>query len=219
LNIFKKARKMNRSEKEKKTDRKIMIALLTPKNSMYKLEQTSRINYATVYRHVKKLQKIGLITTFQGRPRKNGKPDKRGAEKLELTPKGLATLLIDGDLQEEELIKVNEKIFQQDLENILPKKSLFMIKPVFAEVFSKSLLEIRPKINLKFFDEKWFNHIYYKTLDSNIARAIRKYHVEFEKEGVWLSKAEADREAQEFRELLDKFRKKNFESKLSGGGV
>lgn len=53
---------MNRSNKEKEKDRNIMIALLTPQKSMYELDQTlkklkKKSNYATVYRHIKKMQK------------------------------------------------------------------------------------------------------------------------------------------------------------------
>lgn len=90
-----------------------------------------------------------------------------------------------------------------------------MLKSVFAEVFSKSLLEIRPKINLKSFDEKWFNYIYHKTLRKNVGQAIGKNRDEFVKAGVWLSKEETEREAREFRESVEKFLKKK--SKFSEG--
>jgi DNA-binding PadR family transcriptional regulator len=93
LIIFKKARKMNRLDKE------IMMALLGSQPSMYGLEKSLEgTNYATVYRHIKRLQKNGLLSTTKV-PRKNGKLDKRGTEKPELTTKALATLIIDGDLK------------------------------------------------------------------------------------------------------------------------
>jgi len=193
---------MNRLDKE------ILKAILTEEQSIYNIKENIKgSNYATVWRHIKKMQKEGLLTVSEAQ-RKNGKTDNRNTILPTLTNKGIATLLIDGNLQEEELIKINEKIFQKAVGNILTKKSFFMIKPVFAEVFSKSLLEIRPKINLKFFDEKWFAYISDKTLNKNIGQAIGKNRDEFVKAGVWLSKEEAEREAQEFRESVKKFLKK-----------
>lgn len=211
-------------------DREIMKAILADnRQSIYRIEEYLRknlkkelketgikVNYASVWRHIKKMQKDDLLYVKENL-RKNGKPDKRETEMPELTPKGLATLMIDGDLQEEELRKANEKIFQKDFEKILPKKDFFMLKPVFADVFSKSLLEIRPKINLKFFDEKWFYQIYYKTVSSNIKHAIKKYRPEFEKEGVWLSEEEAEKEVVDFlgnlpQELFNKLPRKTKEN-------
>jgi hypothetical protein len=161
--------------------------------------------FSTVRRNILKLRDNKLLTI--------GEPKKRKAMRLELTTKGLATLLLEGDLQDEELVKMNEKIFQNDFGNLLTKKAFFLLKPVFADVFSKSLLEIRPKYNLKFFDEKWFHHIYHKTLETNIARSSNRYHREFEKKGIWLSKEESDKEALAFlgnmpQELFDKLPKK-----------
>lgn len=200
---------MNRLDKE------ILKSILTAKKSIYEINENIKdSNYATVWRHIKKLQKDGLLSISEAQ-RKNGKPDKRNTILPTLTDKGIATLLIDADLSKDELMKINEKIFQEDFAKILNKKSFVMLKPVVAEVFSKSLLEIRSKINLKFFDEKWFNYIYNKTLTKNVGQAIGKNRDEFVKAGVWLSKEEAQREAQEFQKLVEILVKKK--SKVSEG--
>jgi hypothetical protein len=68
-----------------------------------------------------------------------------------------------------------------------------------------------------FFDEKWFYEIYHKTLKRNTDKATRKYHIEFEKAGVWKTNAETEKEVVDFlgnlpQELFDKLPKKTKEN-------
>lgn len=189
-------------------DRAIMMAMLTSEQSMYGLEQTLKkkmkeSNYATVWRHIRKMQKEGLLTTVKV-PRKNGKFDKRGTEKPELTWKGIATILIEGDLQEKELGAMN--IFQDEFSKIP-----ISARPFMMDVFCDALLEIKPKVNLKFFDEKYFRETYLNaTIDASV-KAVKKYRAKFEKEGIWATEEEMEEEADRlFKNVLNglKFSKK-----------
>jgi len=234
---------MNRSDKEQEKDRDIMMALLTPQKSIYELEQTLRrlekkLNYVTILRHIKKMQKNGLVNS-ESNLRKNGEPDKRKAMKIELTSKGLATLLIDGDLQEKELKDLNKEIcakrnkecssiesgsqsaayavtnFFDDL--LINEKHLSrlsrkysLIESYLEEIFVNSLLEIKPKINLKFFDEEWFYEVYVKAIGNAVFKAREKYPIGFEKLGIWKSLTEKER--QEAIEEFEEFEKEREEA-------
>ena len=208
---------MSKKPKKKNTlnkDLQIVILknlLVSPITSMYALTKNIEgSTFSTVRRNLYKLQDNELV--------KIGTPEKRKAMRLELTSKGIATLVIEGELKEEELREVNKRIFRKDFPSLSPKES-FYLEPLFVDVSSKTLLEIRPKFNLKFFDEKWFLNIYYRTLERNISKVIKKHHVEFEKAGIWVSEAEEEKGwlefvgnlPEEFFEKLPKKTKGNFD--------
>jgi hypothetical protein len=87
-------------------DREILIAFSGSHQSLYALEKSLKeSDYSSVHRHTKKLQEEKLPSRAKGRARKDGKPHRRKPKTPELTPKGLATLIIEGDLEEEELKK------------------------------------------------------------------------------------------------------------------
>ena len=202
---------MSKKPKKKNTlnqDSQIEILknlLVSPKTSMYALTKNiDGSTFSTVRRNLYKLQDNELV--------KIGTPEKRKAMRLELTSKGIATLVIEGELKEEELREVNKRIFRKDFPSLSPKES-FYLEPLFVDASSKTLLEIRSKFNLKFFDEKWFLNIYYKTLERNISKEIKKRHVEFEKAGIWVSEAVEEKGWLEFvgnlrEEFFDKLPKK-----------
>jgi hypothetical protein len=101
-------------------EKEILIALLGSHRSIYALEKSfGKSNYTTVRRHIKRFQKEKLLRTIRTL-RKDGKPDNRKAESPELTPKGLATLLIEGDLKEEELKKAMTNTLQKDYAALPP---------------------------------------------------------------------------------------------------
>jgi hypothetical protein len=140
--------KMNRLDKE------IMLTLLTPQQSMYGLVKNLKdSNYATAWRHIKKLQNKGLLTTSKA-SRKNGKPDKRRTETLSLTIKGIATILIEGDLQKEEITLAIGKLLENDFSD-MP----LQLKPIMNEIFTSAFLQMKPKINLEYFDEEYFKEL------------------------------------------------------------
>ena len=84
--------------------------------------------------------------------RKDGKPDKRGTEKPILTPKGMATLIIDGNLQKEELISALRKLLQTGFTRV--PDIFWRIMPI--EPIADIVLKMKPKVNLNDFDEEYF---------------------------------------------------------------
>jgi len=191
---------MNRLERE------ILKALLiNEKSSIYGLqkylkESGIKSNYTTVWRYIKRMQKEGLLITTQDL-RKNGSSDRRETEILDLSPKGLATALIEGDFQEKELRIAGIKIFQtekQKFSNILPS-----IEPFMTDIFSDSILELKPKVNLKFFDEEWFREIFRASILKACEKAMKKYHAKFEKEGIWDTKAEIEEDSNRLLHLVE----------------
>ena len=119
-------------------DKQILLGLLGTQQSMYSLEKSlNGSNYATVYRHIKKMQKEGLLKPKTG-ARKNGLQDARGTSNPELTAKGLATLIIDGDLQKDELIKVMEKELDKSYKDLPPS---FLPETKMDEYFCSHSIE------------------------------------------------------------------------------
>jgi DNA-binding PadR family transcriptional regulator len=160
---------MNRIDKE------ILTALLSSQQSMYGLEKSLEgTNYATVYRHIKKMQKEGLLKASRT-PRKNGKQDERRTQKPELTTKGLATLIIEGDLQEKALLSEARKALKADYSDL---PSSFLTETGIDEIFAKTILGIRPKINLQFFDEQYFNQVFNTSLAESVLEQIRKTNLQ-----------------------------------------
>jgi hypothetical protein len=146
-------------------DKEIMLALLRNHQSMYSVDKSLKeTNYATVYRHIRKMHDDGLLSITK-MPRKDGKWDERGTEKPDLTAKGLATLIIEGNLQKEELVAVGNRVMKEDFNDV--PASLFQNADT-AEIFANTLLKMRHKINLKFFDEAYFN----TTFDISFAESI-----------------------------------------------
>jgi DNA-binding PadR family transcriptional regulator len=171
LNIFKKAGKMSRSYKQK--DMKILKALLIPQKSLYELEKNLKgklidSNYATVYRHIQKMKKEGLVRTYKT-PRKNGKQDERETQKPDLTLKGIATVLIEGDLEKEELESAVRRVLQNEF-NSLPLAFLTLTK--IDGMVANMLLRMRPKVNLKYFDEEYFIDVLVDSFRSSLDEAI-----------------------------------------------
>jgi len=166
-------------------DKEILKAILTEEQSIYEIRENIKgSNYATVWRHIKKMRKEGLLT-FSDAQRKNGKPDKRKTMLPKLTNKGIATLLIDGDLQKEELFRIGRRVFLKTY-----KKIPISAEPFFTDIFSDSLLELKPKVNLKFFDEEWFREISRHVWRKSAEKAVKKYRAKFEKEGIWATEKE-----------------------------
>jgi len=182
-------------------DREIMKTILAEEQSIYSVNKVlkkegEKSNYATVWRHIKKMQEGSLLTFVEAR-RKNGKADQRKTEMLKLTNKGIATLLIDGDLQEKELFSVGRKIFLKTY-----KKVPLSAEPFFTEVFADSLLELKPKVNLKFFDENWFREVSNITFNKTAKKAIKKYQAKFVKEGIWATEKELEESSDQFWSLF-----------------
>jgi hypothetical protein len=61
---------------------------------------------------------------------------------------------------------------------------------VISGCFVDSLLEMRPKINLKFLDEKWFREVYGYAVVSSSERLLKNISLYLEKEEIWVSEEE-----------------------------
>lgn len=166
-------------------DKEILKAILTEEQSIYEIRAKIKgSNYTTVWRHIKKMKEDGLLTISEAQ-RKNGKTDKRGTRLPSLTNKGIATLLIDGDLQKEELFPIGRRIFLKTHRKI-PIKA----EPYFTDVFADSLVELKPKVNLNYFDEEWFREISRYVWEKSAYKAVKKHRAKFEKEGIWATEKE-----------------------------
>jgi hypothetical protein len=153
-------------------DREIMLGLLGSQRSIYTLEKSLKgSNYATVLRRIKRMEKHGLLKTVKVR-RKDGRPDKRGTEKPELTAKGEATLIVEGDLQKEELVSVGRKVLEEGYGDF-PANLLQGIN--VGEVFASTLLKMRHKINVKFFDETYFNRTFNISFAESLFDAMKNF--------------------------------------------
>jgi hypothetical protein len=165
-------------------DKRILLALLSSHQSMYSLEKSLEgTNYASVFRHVKKMQKEGLLSASKT-TRKNGKHDERGTEKPTLTAKGLATLIIDGDLQKADLVNVMEKELAKNYGDL---PATFLFETQVDEIFVETLMKIRHKINLKFFDEVYFNKMFHISFIESLFEKMKK--IDFKKNTPMKAKA------------------------------
>lgn len=137
-------------------DREILKAVLIDQKSKYGLEaylskneelkkKGIKSNYATVWRHINKMKKDGFLTIIK-------QLDKRRTEKPVLTLKGMATLIIKGNLQEEELRSVILKLLQNKLSHI---PNIFW-RMIPIEAITDIVLKMKPKVNLEDFDEEYF---------------------------------------------------------------
>ena len=187
--MSKKAKKTNRSDTNIQMEI-LKTLLVLPQSSIYKLNKSIKDStFSTVRRNIYKLKNDGLI--------KIGEPEKRKAMSIILTLKGLATVLIDGNLTKEELI-IADRITLKKNNPKLSQEIFSIIEPYFSDISCDTLLELKPKVNLKYFDEKYFRKIYLDSTFKAIENAIEKYHIKFEKEGIWATETERQEAGKKF---------------------
>lgn len=170
--------------------------------SIYELNKTLReakvkTNYTTVWRHLKRMLKEKLIEIAE--------KGKRKAQLLTITDKGIATYLLKGNPSKEELLQIGLE-FHREFINKLKGKEAFLVKDILKEVFANSLLKIKPKVNLEFFDNKWFREVWVDATLESLNEAVKKYKTEFEKAEIWESKEERIKEVEDLINLLEEFR-------------
>jgi len=143
-------------------DRQIMTALLLPQKSMYELtmsiEQSKYLKkYPTIRRHVKNLAKDGLIEVEEG-TRKDRKFDNRKTQKLKLTDRGLATLILKENLTDKELRLASQRIFLKMSSKLQKAMNVSGIsgESILRNVFDR----MKPKINLDYFDREHFENAF-----------------------------------------------------------
>jgi DNA-binding PadR family transcriptional regulator len=155
-------------------DKKILLGLLGTQQSMYSLEKSlTGTNYATVYRHIRKMQKEGLVIGVSGE-RKNGSKDARNTTSPKLTSKGKATLIIEGELEKTELI---EALKRQLAKNYSDLSASFVSGSHVDEVYINLFEKVKHKINLKYFDETYFNQILNISFIESIFETIKNHSI------------------------------------------
>jgi len=78
-------------------------------------------------------------------------------------------------------------------------------EPFMTDILSDSLLEIKPRVNLKFFDEKWFREVSRIAFKNSAVKAVEKCQAKFEKEGIWATEKELEENPPPFEKLLKDF--------------
>jgi DNA-binding PadR family transcriptional regulator len=156
-------------------DKEILIGLLGTQRSMYSLEKSiTGTNYATVYRHIKKMEKEGLISGVSGE-RKNGAKDERGTTKPKITSKGLAKLIVEGDLKKDELVRALKR---ELVKNYGDLPASFVSESHVDEVYVNIFEKIKHKINLKYFDETYFDKTLTISLIESVFEAMKTQSLE-----------------------------------------
>lgn len=161
----------------------ILKALLPePSGSIYDLWQelkeklakdNVKVNYPTLRRHILKLRNDGLIEMEKGF-RKNGKADERKPKKLFLSFRGLAFLILKADLSESECRAIVLKVFKEpQYEKVGIPNSM---KEIPTIALKKTFEQIRPRINIEFFDEEYFENLLFETLViDNLLNGIKEW--------------------------------------------
>lgn len=138
------------------SDRKILIGLLKPQPSMYELQKSLKMPYATMLRRIRKLEKDRLVLTEKAR-RKNGKPDNRETVRLRLTEFGLATIIVKGNLSDEELKLAGERLLPKEFSQI---RFLARGLGVTSDLILKSIFDkAKRQVNFEYFDSGYFHEI------------------------------------------------------------
>lgn len=161
-------------------DREIMTALLLPQKSMYELamfiEQSKYLKkYPRIRRHVKNLAKDGLIEVEEG-TRKDKKLDNRKTQKLKLTDRGLATLILEGNLNDKEFRLASQRIFLRMSSKLQKAMNSSGIsgESILRNVFDR----MKPKINLDCFDREYFENTFLMSMAEYLHETYKKASVD-----------------------------------------
>ena len=146
-------------KKREEIQRKILLALLNgSKESKYRLQKETSLSYPTLLTYIDDLVNEGYIETGRG-TRKNGKPDRRGTTSLKITTKGLAWLILKGELEDEELALAIEKATTNRHPILIPSFWINIIGESPKIIFENIIRRLRPRVNFEFFDEKYFSAV------------------------------------------------------------
>jgi len=190
----------------------ILRTLLTKEEiSIYALNKTLnesgiKTSYATVLRTILKMQKENLVNV-------NEKKDAKETKLLFLTNKGTAALAIEGDLSREELVKIGLEVWRSMLKKSkLPPIEKTLTEKFLAEVFADSLNDLKPKVNLKFFNENWFKEASATTSAEAFRKNEKKYRDLFESKGIWETEEEREKRIDDTIRLLEEDLEEDFVS-------
>ena len=105
---------------------------------------------------------------------KNGKMDKRKTKILLLSFKGLAFLILKADLSENECRAIVLGILNKSPYRKVSISQSMREIPTLA--FKKTFEQMRPRVNLDFFDEEYFANLFFETLIlDNVLTGIKKW--------------------------------------------
>jgi len=148
----------------------LKVLLPEPTRSMYVLERelTKRlgrenVNYPTLRRHIRKLKDQDLINIEKGL-RKNGKTDQRGTKNLSLTFKGLVYLILKAELTENESRAIINRVLARPHYQKLEMAKSSSIQNISVDALKKSFYELKPKVNLEYFDEDYVKQLFLDNL-------------------------------------------------------
>lgn len=121
------------------------------------------VNYPTLLRHINKLTKDGFIEEEKG-TRRDGKVDERETKNLSLSFKGLVYLVLNANLTERESRAIVDRIFRRpEFQKLEIAKKMSVVEIPVASL-KNFFVEIRPKINLEYFDEDWTMELLFENL-------------------------------------------------------
>jgi hypothetical protein len=141
---------------ERNIDDCILLAVLPEENiSIFgvqkevKKELDKKGGYPSVLRHVNKLTQDGLIHKT---PRER---DKRGTWNLKLTMKGLVYIILNVGLSDADVRKVFQRFIKgRGLNRLKSSNSPLLLAQLPVNVLRKALEDVRPKVNIDFYDEQ-----------------------------------------------------------------
>ena len=112
-------------------------------------EKGKKSSYRTMERHVLKLSEDGLI-------RKMRSNDARGTWNLKLTMKGLVFIILNAGLSDADVRKVFQRFLKgQGLRKLGVFSNPTLLGQLPVNVLRKALIDVRPKVNIDFYDEKY----------------------------------------------------------------
>jgi hypothetical protein len=149
----------------------LKVLLPCPTKSIYKViddlelkkVNIKGINYPTVRRRIAQLEKIGYLKIERGQNlRKNGQVDKRGAVNLLLTFKGLFKLITSAVLSDNEIRLIIDKTRSYSIKSKTTLTKLPLLNEMSVNALRDSFREMRPRINLDYFDEQYATLLFYE---------------------------------------------------------
>lgn len=126
-------------------------------------EKNIEVNYPTLRRRINKLVDEGFINVEEG-VRKNGRVDQRGTKNLSLAFKGLVKLILEAELSESESRTIVNRVLGKPQYKKLEMAKKSSIQQISTDAIRKSFYELRPKVNLKYFDEDYVQQLVFDNL-------------------------------------------------------
>ena len=162
-------------------DAEILKALLPETSkSIYDLEKELKkklgegnVNYPTLLRYFNRLQKDGFINEARG-TRKGGVEDKRETRKPSISNKGIVFLILNATLSKEEADTIMAKLLSEPQVRRYGL-DLVAVKDMTSEALRKTFEDMKPKVNLEHYDEKYVQNLLNDALMDNLLDEVLAY--------------------------------------------